>query len=189
MGKAYTNRSVDKLRRSFIVFLPTKNTKYEKTPKARAEARKKAQFKGGIRVFQHADDLTQMMWAKSEAELADRGYNSVRIWAQEVRMALRMQCSDKNVIIPEGVPASIVQRALFEEGVKVDIMIHGVDVGIDVTAGKRRATQKLKEREQHGRKKANRVSVLARIDEKVQGHGQSRCNAHQHIRKQCGRSR
>ena len=101
IAKAYTNRSVDKLRRSFIVFLPTRNTKYESTPKKRAEARRRAHFKGGIRVFQHVDDLTQMMWAKSEAELADRGYNSVRMWAQEVKMALHMQCSDKNVIIPE----------------------------------------------------------------------------------------
>ena len=30
-------------------------------------------------------------------------------------MAFRMQCSDKNVIIPEGIPASIVQRALLED--------------------------------------------------------------------------
>ena len=29
MAKAYTNRSVDKLRRSFIVFVPERNTKYE----------------------------------------------------------------------------------------------------------------------------------------------------------------
>ena len=78
MATAYTNRSVDKLRRSFIAFLPERHTKYEKTPKTRAEARKKAHFKGGIRVFQHVDDLTQMMWAKNEAELANRGYNSVR---------------------------------------------------------------------------------------------------------------
>jgi len=76
------------------------------------------------------------MWAKNVGELANRGYNSVRMWAQEVRMVLHMQCSGKNVIIPEGVPASIVQRALLEEGVKVDIMNHGVDVGTDVTAGK-----------------------------------------------------
>ncbi len=33
MAKAYTNRSVDKLRRSFIVFVHGKNTKYEHTPK------------------------------------------------------------------------------------------------------------------------------------------------------------
>lgn len=88
-------------------------------------------------------------------------------------MALHMQCSDKNVIIPEGVSASIVQRALLEEGVKVDIMNHGVDVGTDVTAGKRRATQKLKEREQHGKKKANRVSVLARIDGRCRAMGRT----------------
>ena len=144
MAKAYTNRSVDKLRRSFIAFLPERHTKYEKTPKVRAGAGKKTCSDGGIRVFQHVDDLTQMMWAKNDAELANRGYNSVRMWAQEVRMALHMQCSDKNVIIPEGTPANIVQRALLEEGVKVDIMSHGVDVGTDVTAGKRRATQKLK---------------------------------------------
>ena len=57
-----------------------------------------------------------------------------------------------------------MQRALLEEGVKVDVMSHGVDVGTDVTAGKRRATHKLKEREENGRKKANRVSILTRID-------------------------
>ena len=79
-------------------------------------------------------------------------------------MALHMQCSDKNVIIPEGVPANIVQRAMLEEGVKVDIMNHGVDVGMDVTAGKRRATKKLKEREQAGNRKAKRRSVPSRID-------------------------
>ena len=79
MAKAYTNRSVDKLRRSFIVFLPERNTKYENTPRKRAEARKKDRFKGGIRVFQHVDDLTQMMWSKSEGDLADRSYKSVRM--------------------------------------------------------------------------------------------------------------
>ena len=58
MAKAYTNRSVDKLRRSFIAFLPERNTRYEKTTKGRAKAREKYRFKGGIRVFQHVDDLT-----------------------------------------------------------------------------------------------------------------------------------
>ena len=66
---------------------------------------------------------------KGEGDLADRSYNSVNMWAQEVRLALHMQCSDKNVIIPEGMLANIVQRALLEEGVKVNIMNHGVDVG------------------------------------------------------------
>ena len=112
MAKAYTNRSVDKLRRSFIVFVFERNTKYENTPKKRAEARKKEQFKGGIRVFQHVDDLTQIMWAKSEGDLADRSYNAVRMWAQEVRPTLHMQCSDKNVSIPEGMLASIVQTGI-----------------------------------------------------------------------------
>ena len=75
-----------------------------------------------------------------------------------------MQCSDKNVIIPEGMPVSIVQRALFEEGVKASIMNHAVDVGTDVTAERRRATKKLKEREEAGKGKAKKVSVLSRID-------------------------
>ena len=59
------------------------------------------------------------------------------------------------------------------KGVKVDSMNHGVDVGTDVIAGKRRATQKLKEREQHVKKKANRVSVLARIDERCRAMGRT----------------
>ena len=36
-------------------------------------------------------------------------------------------------------------------------MNHGVDVGTDVRAGKRRAVTKVKEREQAGKKKAKRV--------------------------------
>ena len=75
-----------------------------------------------------------------------------------------MQCSDKNVIIPEGMPASIVQWGLLEEGVKVNIMNHGVDVGTDVTAGKRRVVTKLKESKHAGRSNAKRVSVLSNID-------------------------
>ena len=46
----------------------------------------------------------------------------------------------------------------------VNTMNHGVDVGTDVTAGKRRATTKLKEREQAGKSKARKVSVLSKID-------------------------
>ena len=114
-----------------------------------------------------------MMWSKDEGDLADRSYNSMRMRAQEVRMALHMQCSDKNVIIPEGVPASIVQRALLEEGGKVNIMNHGVDMGTDVTAGKRRSVTKLKEREQTGRKKAKSVSVLSRIDPRYKTMGKT----------------
>ena len=101
----------------------------------------------GIRVFQHVDDLAQVMWAKEEGDLANRSYNSVRMWAKDVRMALHMQSSGKNVIIPEGMPASIGQRALLEEGVKVSVENHGVDVGTDVAAGKKKAAKKLRERE------------------------------------------
>ena len=86
------------------------------------------------------DDLTQIMWSREEGDLANRSYNSVEMWAKKVRLSLHMQCSDKNVIIPRGMPASIVQRALLEEGVKVSIMSHGVDVGTYVTAGRKRAT-------------------------------------------------
>ena len=82
-----------------------------------------------------------------------------------------MQCSDKNAIIPEGLPASIVQRALLEESVKVNIMNHGVDVGTDVTAGRRRATKKLREREEAGKNKAHRVSVLSRVDSRCKKMG------------------
>ena len=66
MARAYTNRSVDKLRRSFIVFLPEWDNTYENTPRRRAEARREAHFKEGIRVFQDADDQTQIMWAKKD---------------------------------------------------------------------------------------------------------------------------
>ena len=117
-------------------------------------------MKDGIRVFQHVDDLTQIMWAKTEKELGSKGYNSVKMWAKEVRRILHMQCSDKNVIIPEGLPARVVQRALLEEGVKVSIENHGVDVGTDVTAGRRRDVRKLKERQNAGAKKAKRVSAF-----------------------------
>ena len=78
-----------------------------------------------------------------------------------------MQCSDKNVIIPEGMPASIVQS----EGVKVNIMNHGVDVGADVTAGKRRDTTEPKGREQAGKSKARKVSVLSTIDPRCKAMG------------------
>ena len=77
-----------------------------------------------------------------------------------------------------------MQRALLEEGVQVNIMNHGVDVGTDVTAGKRRATTKLKEREQAGRSKAKRVSVLSMIDARCKTL-ENWSNADQHIRKQC----
>ena len=70
-------------------------------------------------------------------------------------------------------PASIVQRAFLEEGVKVYIVNHGVDVGTDVTAGRRRATKKLKEREQTGNSKAKRVSVLSRIDARCKTMGKT----------------
>lgn len=79
MAKAYTIRAVDKLRRSSIIFVPEKNTKYEQSPKQRAEARKNAQCRG-IRVFQHVD--TQVMWSKEEGDLANRSYNSVKMWAK-----------------------------------------------------------------------------------------------------------
>ena len=88
-------------------------------------------------MFQHVDDLTQVMWEKNEGHLANRRYNFVCMWAREVREALHMQCSDKNVIIPEGMPAIIIQRALLEEGVKVRIENHH-----DVTAGRKREKQR-----------------------------------------------
>ena len=64
-------------------------------------------------------------------------------------------------------PARVVQRALLEEGVNVSIENHGVDVGTDVTAGRKRDVRKLKEREHVGAKKARRVSVLGKIDRRA----------------------
>ena len=96
-----------------------------------------------------------------------------------------MQCSDKNVIIPEGMPASIVQRALLEKGVKVSIMNHGVDVGTDVTAGIRRATNTLIGREEAGKNKAKQVSVLSNIGTRCKAMGVTEVYTHQHVWGQC----
>ena len=65
MAEAYTHRAVDELRKSFIVFLPERNTKCEKTPKSRARVREGTPLRG-IRVFQHVDDLPQVMWGKRQ---------------------------------------------------------------------------------------------------------------------------
>ena len=91
------------------------------------------------------DDLTQVLWAKSEKELASKAFDSVKMWAIAVREQMHMKCSDKNIIIPEGIPARAAQRALIEQGVIVKIEAHGVDVGTDVTAGQKRNAKQLKE--------------------------------------------
>ena len=65
------------------------------------------------------------------------------MWAIAVREQMYMQCSDKNVIIPEGIPARAAQRALIEQGVIVKIEAHGVDVGTDVTAELKRCPKKI----------------------------------------------
>ena len=81
MAKAYTNRHVDMLRRSFIVSLPLQIPK-GCTVKQEAAIRLNHKFIGNMRVFQHVDDLTQVMWAKNEDELASRAYDSVTMWGE-----------------------------------------------------------------------------------------------------------
>ena len=105
-------------------------------------------------MYQHVDDLTQVMWARSESELAGRAYVPAKSWAQTVRLRQQMTCSEKNVIIPPGMPARAAQRALLEQGVRVDIEKHGVDVGTDVIRGQSRDAQKLKDRSSAAEKRA-----------------------------------
>ena len=62
-----------------------------------------------------------------------------------------MTCSEKHVIIPVGMAA---QRTPLEEGARVDIESHGVDVGTDVTAGQKRNAKKFKERSDAAGKRA-----------------------------------
>ena len=50
---------------------------------------------------------------------------------------------------------------------KVSIENHGVDVGTDVTAGRKRDVRKFKERENAGAKRARRVSALGKIDRRT----------------------
>ena len=166
MAKAYTNRHVDRLRRSFVVSLPIHVPK-GCSAKQEANIRMAHKFKGGMRVFQHVDDLTQVMWAKSEKELASKAFDSVKMWAIAVREHLHMKCSDKNVIIPEGIPARAAQRALLDEGVLVSIEAHGVDVGTDVTAGQKRNAQKLKERSNAAGKRARRIDKLTKLEKRA----------------------
>ena len=90
MAKAYTNRHVDLLRRSFIVSLPLKIPK-GCTTKQEAATRLKHKFKGNMRISQHVEDLTQVMWAKNEDELASKAYDSVTMWAKAVRENMHMK--------------------------------------------------------------------------------------------------
>ena len=141
-----------------------------------------------MRVFQHVDDLTQVMWAKDEDELASKAYDSVTMWAKAVRENMHMKCSDKNIIIPEGMPARVAQRALLHQGFEVRIEAHGVDVGTDVTGGLQRDTKKLKERSNAAGKRARRVNTLAKHDGRACVLGKTGVEKSPRIRSPCGRS-
>ena len=133
LAKAYTNDSVDGLRKNFTVHLP--DIVFRGTARCKAMARIKHLRVGGIRVYQHVDDLTQVMWARSDEDLASAAYESAREWVQQVHLGLSMECITKHVILPPGIPARVAQRALLEFGLEVTIAAHGVDVGVDITGG------------------------------------------------------
>ena len=97
LAKCYTNRFVRGLRESFYVELPTAAHKGTHKQNAAAELRRRK--KSGMRVFQHVDDLTQIMWAGDDKELAAKAHSAAKDWAIVVREMLKMECSDKNVII------------------------------------------------------------------------------------------
>ena len=87
MAKAYTNREVDGLRRSSIV---TMSQKKAFGVKMKASVKWRKLFEGGICLFQHADDLTQVMWARGDKDLASRAHDSAKEWAKTVREKLHM---------------------------------------------------------------------------------------------------
>ena len=102
LAKCYTNRFVEGLRFSFHASLPKPARRGTHKENAAAELRSRKH--AGLRVFQHVDDLTQIMWAGDDQELAARAYTAAKDWAIVVRDKLHMECSDKNVIIPPGMP-------------------------------------------------------------------------------------
>ena len=73
-----------------------------------------------------------------------------------------MECSDKNVIIPPGMPAKVVQGALLEQGVIVRIAAHGKDVGVDITGGHKKLTKTLDGRANAVAKRARNVHELTK---------------------------
>ena len=70
MVKAYTHKSVDDVRRSFVASLQVKKTGGSVKQKIGASLRR---------------NLTQVMWAKHEPALASKAYDSAEQWAIIVR--------------------------------------------------------------------------------------------------------
>ena len=169
LAKGYTNRSVDRLREDLIDDGVQEERKDDNNDSCahrnyNKESDDKSMvddmFKPGTKVYQHVDDLSQLMWHDSDAELAKSAAPIVKQWAIDIRDKLKMECSDKNVIIPPGMPARVVQKALLEQGVVVRIAAHGKDVGVDVTAGKKKKTKTLKDRANAATKRARNINEL-----------------------------
>ena len=93
LAKCYTNRFVDGLRLSFHASLPKSARQGAHKQNAAAELRGRKH--AGMRVFQHVDDLTQIMWAGDDQELAARAYTAAKDWAIVVRDKLHMECTVK----------------------------------------------------------------------------------------------
>ena len=91
----------------------------------------------GSSVHQHVNDLTQPVWTKGQKWLGRIAVKTARRWYKEAGR-LKIHIAIKTIIMPRYEAADEVQAHLKLLGLDVKVGDHGVDVGVDCTAGKTR---------------------------------------------------
>lgn len=117
----------------------------------------------GSRIYQHVDDLTQVIWAPASSMLAAMGAESALAWLEQADN-LGIEVSSKSCIVPDVPAAHYVRHRLLTKGLAVSVKKHAVDVGTDTTSGSGRKDNKLRSRGGTAASKAARAAVLAGVD-------------------------
>ena len=119
-----------------------------------------------IDLYQHVDDMTNLVKGSSESNIVEETVSYIRDFAAEASR-LKIEISEKSTILPANKFTKRICRIANREGIQLSVAASGVDIGVDTAAGSRRTTKQQRKRIQTARRRAKRALVIAKADKRA----------------------
>ena len=117
-------------------------------------------------LYQHVDDMSNLVKPTQDHLMTEEAVRYVRDFADETKR-LKMEISDKSIIIPETEETRRVVRIVNREGIQLSTATRGVDIGVDTAAASTRTTAQQKERIKKGEQRSKRAMVISKANKRA----------------------
>jgi hypothetical protein len=119
-----------------------------------------------VTLYQHVDDMTNLVKPESEGQLAITAIRYAMAFKEQTDK-LKLTISNKTMVVPDNEHTQKIARVLNRAGIPMKTAAKGVDIGVDTSSGTVRTTAKQAERVREGKRRANRAETLAKVDHRA----------------------